>query len=417
MNVWIVNHYAIPPSMGGLVRHYYFSKYLQKNGHTVKIFTSSKIHNTDINMIRDKSLYKEEIVDGIEYTFVKSRDYKGNGLQRILNMVELPFQMWKTMKLFFKKEKPDVIYTSSPDLFVAFFALVFGRKKKIPVVVEVRDLWPESIVEYKRMSRKNPIIQVLYQLEKWIYKKADRLIFTMPGGKDYIKDRGWEKKVDLRKVHHINNGVDLAEFEYNKQNSCFSDEDLESNDKKVVYVGSIRLANNLGQLMEAAKVLKKNGRSDIKFLIYGDGTEKEELERVATQENLNVIFKGKVGKKYIPYILSKADVNIINVKNTGLTKYGCSWNKLFEYIASERPILCNFPKNYDLIRNNLLGVSEKFENAEEYAKAIIKLSSLTQEEYRGIVKRSSELKLEYDYKNLTKTLIHILEDVNGEKLL
>ena len=111
MNVWIVNHYAIPPSMGGLVRHYYFSKYLQKNGHTVKIFTSSKIHNTDINMIRDKSLYKEEIVDGIEYTFVKSRDYRGNGLQRILNMVELPFQMWKTMKLFFKKEKPDVIYT------------------------------------------------------------------------------------------------------------------------------------------------------------------------------------------------------------------------------------------------------------------------------------------------------------------
>lgn len=105
MNVWIVNHYAIPPSMGGLVRHYYFSKYLQKNGHTVKIFTSSKIHNTDINMIRDKSLYKEEIVDGIEYTFVKSRDYKGNGLQRILNMVELPFQMWKTMKLFFQKRK------------------------------------------------------------------------------------------------------------------------------------------------------------------------------------------------------------------------------------------------------------------------------------------------------------------------
>ena len=65
MNVWIVNHYAIPPSMGGLVRHYYFSKYLQKKGHSVKIFTSSKIHNTDINMIRDKSLYREEMEDGV----------------------------------------------------------------------------------------------------------------------------------------------------------------------------------------------------------------------------------------------------------------------------------------------------------------------------------------------------------------
>lgn len=415
MNVWIVNHYAIPPSMGGLVRHYYFSKYLQKNGHTVKIFTSSKIHNTDINMIRDKSLYKEENVDGIEYTFVKSRDYKGNGIQRILNMVELPFQMWKTMKLFYKKEKPDVIYTSSPDLFVAFFALMFGRKKKIPVVVEIRDLWPESIVEYKNMSKKNPIIQILYQLEKWIYKKSDRLIFTMPGGKDYIKDRGWEKKVDLQKVYHINNGVDLAEFEYNKQNSCFSDEDLESNDKKVVYVGSIRLANNLGQLMEAAKVLKKNGRSDIKFLIYGDGTEKEKLEQFACRENLNAIFKGKVEKKYIPYILSKADVNVINVKNTGLTKYGCSWNKLFEYIASERPILCNFPQNYDLIKEHHLGVSQKFISSKEYADKIKELIDITDEERKCISENARKLKKQYDYRCLTVRLEKIFSEMIGEK--
>ena len=148
MNVWIVNHYAIPPSMGGLVRHYYFSKYLQKKGHNVKIFTSSKIHNTDINMIKDKSLYKEEMEDGVEYTFVRSRDYKGNGLDRILNMIDTPFKIQKAMRCFYKKEKPDVIYTSSPDLFVAFFALLFGKMHRIPVVVEIRDLWPESIVEY-----------------------------------------------------------------------------------------------------------------------------------------------------------------------------------------------------------------------------------------------------------------------------
>ena len=124
MNVWIVNHYAIPPSMGGLVRHYYFSKYLQKKGHSVKIFTSSKIHNTDINMIRDKSLYREEMEDGVEYTFVKSRDYKGNGMDRVINMMDLPFKTWKAMKRFYKKEKPDVIYTSSPDLFVALFKIL-----------------------------------------------------------------------------------------------------------------------------------------------------------------------------------------------------------------------------------------------------------------------------------------------------
>ena len=88
---------------GGLVRHYYFSKYLQKKGHNVKI-TSSKIHNTDINMIQDKSLYKEQLMDGVEYTFVRSRDYKGNGLDRIWNMIDLPFKMWKSMKVFYKQK-------------------------------------------------------------------------------------------------------------------------------------------------------------------------------------------------------------------------------------------------------------------------------------------------------------------------
>lgn len=140
MNVWIVNHYAIPPSMGGLVRHYYFSKYLQKKGHQVKIFTASKVHNTEINMITDKSLYKEKMMDQVEYTFVRSRDYKGNGIDRIINMIDFPFKIRKAMKTFYKEQRPDVIYTSSPDLFVAFFALLFGRKHGIPVVVEIRDL-------------------------------------------------------------------------------------------------------------------------------------------------------------------------------------------------------------------------------------------------------------------------------------
>lgn len=411
MNVWIVNHYAIPPSMGGLVRHYYFSKYLQKNGHTVKIFTSSKIHNTDINMIRDKSLYKEEIVDGIEYTFVKSRDYKGNGLQRILNMVELPFQMWKTMKLFFKKEKPDVIYTSSPDLFVAFFALVFGRKKKIPVVVEVRDLWPESIVEYKRMSRKNPIIQVLYQLEKWIYKKADRLIFTMPGGKEYIKDKGWDKAIDLRKVHHINNGVDLEEFEANKKKYFLEDEDLKSQTIfKAVYVGSIRLVNHLEDIVNAAKILKKKQVDDVKILIYGDGTEKEMLETKCKQMGLPVVFKGRVEKKYIPYILSCSDLNIINIQKNNLVKYGCSWNKLFEYIAGGKPILCNQPTAYDLIREYKLGVSKEF-SVEEYSEQILAFSRMGVEEYEEYQKRFEKIKMEYDYVKLTKKLECVLMGV------
>lgn len=79
MRVWIINHYAIPPSMGGLVPALLFLKISAGARHPVRIFTASEIHNTDINMIRDGALYREETMDGVPYTFLKTRDYSGNG--------------------------------------------------------------------------------------------------------------------------------------------------------------------------------------------------------------------------------------------------------------------------------------------------------------------------------------------------
>ncbi len=409
MNIWIVNHYAIPPSMGGLVRHYYFSKYLQKKGHTVKIFTSSKIHNTDINMIKDKSLYREEMEDGVEYTFVRSRDYKGNGLDRIINMMDLPFKTWKTMKLFYKKQKPDVIYTSSPDLFVAYFALLFGRKHKIPVVVEVRDLWPKSVVEYNKLSEYNPIILILYQLEKWIYKKADKLIFTMEGWKNYFTERGLLSEIDLKKVNYINNGVDIEEFERNKKTFKYLDLDLDDKSKfKFVYMGSIRLANNLQSLIEAAKVIKEKGIANLQILVFGDGTEKEALEQESKRCGLNIVFKGKVEKKYIPYILSKSDVNLVNVKSTNIKNYGCSWNKLFEYMASGKPVLSNVYMQYDLISRFNIGIAKEFQSAEDYAKVMIEFSNLDTNIYTEMCNNAKAVAQKFDYKYLTEKIEYVL---------
>lgn len=413
MNIWIVNHYAIPPSMGGLVRHYYFSKYLQKKGHNVKIFTSSKIHNTDINMIQDRSLYKEQMMDGVEYTFVRSRDYKGNGLDRIINMIDTPFKIQKAMKRFYKHEKPDVIYTSSPDLFVALFALIFGRRHKIPVVVEIRDLWPESIVEYNGMSRKNPIIQILYQLEKWIYKKADQLIFTMEGGKDYIKDKKWDKSVDLRKVNHVNNGVDLKEYVESIEKHCISDADLmDETIFKVIYVGSIRKANNVHNLVKVAEELKNRKEDKVKILIYGDGTDRTELESLSEKKGLNnIVFKGKVDKMYVPYILSKSNLNILNYQHADTWKYGGSQNKQFEYLASGRPICSNVKMGYSIIRQNKCGVEENIETVRRYADIILEYKNMSQEEYKAQCRRALDAAQGYDYNVLGDKIEKILKEV------
>lgn len=417
MNIWIVNHYAVPPSIAsGMVRHFYFAKYLQEKGHRVCIITSGRVHNTDINMIEDDSLYLSKEMDGVKYIFVHSHNYQGNGVDRIINMIGFPFEVQKTMQKLLKEDRPDVIYTSSPDIFVPFFTVKFCRKHKIPVVFEVRDLWPESIVAYSRFTKNNPIIKFLYRIEKWMYQKADRLIFTMEGGKDYIASHKWASSVDMEKIFHINNGIDLDEYESNLRKYRIDDKELEKTDCfKVVYMGSIRKVNHLESLIEAAEVLKAKDNSKIIFLIYGDGTERQMLEERSQKKSLNVFFKGPVERKYIPYILSKSDLNVINVLPSPLTKYGVSWNKLFEYMASGTPILANLSVNYDLIKKYHMGISDVFENAESYAKSIEKIASLSKENYSLLcenAKKASEL---FDYKKHADEVEKILLSLYEEK--
>lgn len=413
MKIWILTHYAVPPSMGmgGVIRHYYFTKYLAEKGHELKLFTASKIHNSTINMIKGKELYSEQVVEGVPYTFVKSSDYHGNGLSRIWNMLEFPFRLWKSCNKF---SLPDVIYTSSPDIFTAFTALLYARKKGIPCVVEVRDLWPESIVEYKGMSRKNPIILALYWLEKWIYQHADRLIFTMEGGPDYIRERGWEGKVDLSKIYHINNGVDLDEFDWNRKQYQLKDADLENTDTfKMAYTGVIRLVNNLGLLVDTAKLLQEQGHEKIKFLIWGQGDELEALRKRVKQENItNICFKGFVDKKYIPFILSKVELNLMHSNAADIMRFGSSPNKLFDYLAAEKPILLDRPCNYDLISRYNCGISISNQSAQQIANAVLEFVHMPLEKRAEMGKRARKAVEDYDYRRLAEKLETVLKDAS-----
>lgn len=409
MNIWIVNHYAVPPSIAsGMVRHFYFARYLQEKGHKVKIITSGRVHNTDINMIKDDSLFLSKVMDGVEYIFVRSHGYTGNGVNRIINMMGFPFEVRKTMKRLLKEERPDVIYTSSPDIFVPFFAMKFGKKRRFPVVFEVRDLWPESIVEYNGMSRKNPIIRILYRLEKWMYKNASQLIFTFPGGSEYITDQKWEKAVDLQKVNYINNGVDLQEYR-KRQREKLNDPDLTNDKFRIIYMGSIRKVNNIELLVSVAAELQKRGEDGIQFLIYGDGTEKEKLEESCKAQGLaNIIFKGRVEKRYIPYILSKSSLNLLNYKVSSTWKYGGSQNKQFEYLASGRPTCSNVKMGHSIIEQYKCGLERDMSTIDEYIETILYYKNMKKEEYEQQCKNAFLAAEDFDYNRLAEKVEKVL---------
>ena len=410
-SIYIFNHYAGPPSIAGGIRHYNFARYLKKEGYNVTIFAASTLHNTKQNLITGNEKYITNADEGVPFVFIKTCDYIGNGISRIRNMLGYFFGLLSVTPMFIK---PDCILASSVHPLTCVAGILLARRWKIKCIVEIRDLWPETIVAIKGMSKKHPVIVALYMMEKWIYRKADSIIFTMEGGAEYIREKGWDKVIDMSKVYHINNGVDLEEFEYNRTQYRVEDEDLDNpNIFKIIYAGSIRTDNNIGKFIDVAKVLKKRGYDNIRFIIYGDGEEREYLEKRCIEEDVkNVIFKGFVNKKYIPYILSKGDINLLHYNRDGaveVLKYGGSYNKQFDYFASGKPILSTVSANYDLISQYQCGVVVESDDPEEIAEAIIsiyKSDTTTNNQMRTNLNKAAQ---DYNFENLTRKLINIIE--------
>ena len=399
-------------------RHYHFAKYLTQAGYNVKVFAASSLHNSDENLISNKQMFLESEFEGLSYVYVRAGNYKGNGMSRIKNMLEFSGRLRSVFKKLARKEgRPDVLCVASPHNFVCMPSLRYSKKAKIPCIVEVADLWPESIVAYFPKFQKNPAIALMYSLEKWMYKRADRIIFTMEGGAEYICDKGWGKKIDLSKVKHINNGVNLELFDAQAKENIVQDSDLDDETTfKIIYAGSIRHANGLGSLLDIAKFIASKNQQ-IKFLIWGDGDQKESLEKRAVDEQIdNVTFKGRVEKKYIPYITSKAQLLLLHYDSVyeRIFKYGGSQNKFFEYLASGRPILSDIEIGYSIISKYKAGVEVDSQNPEDIANAIDQVLKMPIEEIEQMGKNARAAAEDYDYKVLADKFIHVLEEMLNE---
>ena len=412
MNIWLINHYAVPPKYYPLARQTNFAKNLRAMGHTVTIFAASSVHNSDINLITDGRKWREETVDGVHYVYIHCCDYQGSGLKRIYNICEFAWKLPGVCKHF---SKPDAIVATSMPPTSCAMGVHLGRKWGCKTVAEIADLWPESIVAYGIAGPHNPAVLALRRLEKWIYKKADALVFTMEGAYDYIVEQGWDKEIPRAKVHYINNGLDLEQFDHNKEHFRAEDPDLDDPDTfKVIYTGSIRRVNNLGLLLDAAKCVED---PRIKFLIWGDGDEREALEQRVRDEGIsNVAFKGKVEKKYVPSIVSRADLNFAHNTPSPLFRFGISFNKLFDYFAAGRPILCDFPCRYNPTAAYHVGMEVADARPQQIAAAIDALSALPEQErqvYSTNARRAAE---DFDFKKLTDKLLNIIESLPERKL-
>lgn len=415
-NIWLVNKYAMPPQYESRLRTIKFAHYLQQKGFEVTIFGCSIMHNMNIDLINDGSLFIERQYDDLKFVHVKSSQY-GNaaGIKRIWSEILFHYNLVKVMRRLPKAE----LIVATTDALISNPVMDYARNNGIKYIKEVLDMWPDIFIDMGLISAKNPAMKYLWYRAKKNFAEADASVFSLTECFDYFRDKGWDKEsggpIDLKKIFYINNGVDLKDFNKWKSENVLNDPDLTSEKKRIIYLGSIRLVNNVTQLVKAAEKLQDI--KDVEFLIYGDGDDRDMLIKYCNDHSLNNIkFKAKwTEPKYVPYILSQSYINVLNYINADFAKYGISSSKMFQYMASGKPIVCNISLPHCPITLNNIGIAHDMKDEIDYASAIRTLLELPKEEYASMCERAKKAVSMYDYEYLTDKMIDVVKYLDNKK--
>jgi len=399
VNLLIINHNAGRPDLGYMFRPYYLAKEWISLGHSVTIIGSTFSH-----VRKGTTKPGKETYDGIEYLWIKSRRYNGNGLGRLIGMIQFITKIWFRAKSLSARYKPDIVIASSTYPLDIFPARRIARDSRAQLCFELHDLWPLSPKELGGYSKRHPFILVMQIAEDYYCKYADKVISIIPLAKDYLIGRG----LDGRKYFHVPNGVSLEEW---KDSETLFPElaekiiNIKSQfDFLIAYAGAHGIANALNTLLLASRILSNKS---VGVVLIGGGPEKENLIKQSRSLGLNnVFFFDTVPKKQIPALLGEFDALYIGLQKESLFRFGISPNKVFDYMMAGKPIIQAIDSGNNLVEEANCGVYAEAENADEVAKAILKLKSLSTKERHELGHNGKEYVLKnHTYSVLAKNFL------------
>ena len=189
MNCWWVNHYACPSDEPGGTRHHALAKRLGDLGIGVTLLASS-FHYTSLKERLDPGEQNRvEVRDGVRYAWLRTRAYADRPLAKLRNMRSFAVQL-SSVSSSLSIPEPDVIIGSSPHLYAADAARRIAGRLGVPFCCEIRDIWPESLVDIAGVSRWNPVVLHMAMLERRIYQASSRIFTLLPGSEEHILARG-----------------------------------------------------------------------------------------------------------------------------------------------------------------------------------------------------------------------------------
>lgn len=329
--VWIVNHYSTIPSKDGAGnRHFRLSQELSSQGWRPVLFLASTRHPSGDQHLKGASRRHVGIDGGVPYVMVKSPPYKG-GIPRLLNMATFAGRLLSP-RMTSGVAAPDIVVGSTVHLLAAWSALRLARRHRVPFVFEVRDIWPETLIDLGALSPTNPVAKALSRFSRYLCANADLVVSPLPGVRAYLDDLG----LSHVPFEWVSNGVDLPDHAQDIETVS------EDGNFTLMYLGSHGNANGLMGLLDAFDIAAAEpGAGDMRLRLVGDGTQKAAMIAYAAglRAAQKIEFEGRIPKHDVIARAREAHALVVNIEDLPVYRFGISLNKLFDYMASERPTI------------------------------------------------------------------------------
>ena len=374
MHILYLHQYFHTRTGSSGTRSYEFARRLVEKGHTVTLVTSGRHTEDRLTVPPDKSFIEVD-VDGIHVVPIAAAyasGAKGTGMGGYARMAHFHHFARLAAKIGKQLPKPDVVFATHTPLTIGLPGIKLGRHFGVPFVFEVRDLWPDALVNCGAL--KNPLaIWYLRRLERKIYHAADHIVALSPGMKAGVVRQG----IPPERVTIITNASDLDLFRPDLDGSAARKRLGLDGVFSAVYFGAMGLANGLEYVVEAARILKERGNERIKLVLHGGGGRKPNLQALAREYNLpNLVFSEIVpDKTAVAEIVAGCNACMTIYANT---KQEQTWspNKMFDALAAGRPVLINVPGWLgETIEENKCGHYVDPDRPEALADAVEELST------------------------------------------
>ena len=370
LNIWWVSQYASTPDQQ-FTTQYDLARKLVDKGHRVTFFAAGFSHYKfeEIRLKAGES-WRDELCNGVRFVWIKTPPYRTNDWRRAYNISSFAWRAyWNARR---RREVPDVVIGTTFHPLSSLCAYCISVSKSRPFIFEVKDLWPLTMIEFGKLSPRGPLALVLGFLEKFLARRASKIMTTLPGVGDYYAKLG----VPQQKTAWIPNGLELSRYA-----------NLKSYDGRLptpfvlLYAGGHVSANALETIIRAAQIVQQTD-NDAQFVFVGGGQQKTQLVKLAEELHLrNIQFRDAVPKTELHRILESADAFILSMRDLpGLYKYGMSFNKLCDYVASGRPVLFAGNSSYNVVKEYQCGIVVPPEDPQAFAEAIREFRRLTDEQ-------------------------------------